>query len=442
MSEALLILAAAGTSPAGLVLVAGVLLLLVVLSGAFSGSETVLFSLTRVQLEQCRSSTNPFCRLAARLMARPQDTLMTILLCNTAVNVLLFAISYVFFRRLAEQCGAWVTPVAAAASILLVVVGGEVVPKVLAVTFAERLAPFSATLVQAVGIVAGPVGRLIDGVIARPFARLLLGRRAEAPAPAHDLSAAELKALLYLSRRRGGLDPLEDRFLQEIIDLGATRVRDVMVPRVEVVAYDINGSPDGLRMLMRRTRLKKVPVYEGSIDHIVGLVYAKMLFLEPEQPLRDLLVPVHFVPELATCEHLLHHFRQTRTQLAIAVDEFGGVAGLVTLEDVLEEIVGELSDPEEQPAEPDIVPLSEREYEISGRLDVRYWAETFGLPRQTERVTTVGGLVTARLGRPARVGDVIRLGNVELRVIEVGRRRVTRLRLRLLTPEEGAEGGR
>ncbi|MGD8450586.1 MAG: hemolysin family protein [Phycisphaerae bacterium] len=402
---------------------------LLVCSGAFSGSETVLFSLSRTQLEQAAGSANPFRRSAARLMRRPRDTLLVILLANTAVNVALFAVSYVFFGQLAASSSPWVTPVAGLVSVLVVVVFGEVVPKVLAVRFAERAAPLAAALVGPVGYVARPLGRIIDLLIAEPFRRVVLGRPTRGPTPRHDVSVEELKALLQMSRRRGEIDRVEDRFLREIVDLGSLRVRDLMVPRVEVEAYDIDEPAEGLRALMRETRLKKVPVYEGSMDNVVGLVYAKMLFLEADRPLREVVMPVRFVPDLATCEHLLQHFRETRTQLAIAVDEFGGMAGLVTLEDVLEAIVGDISDPEEALGEPETHQLSESEYEISGQLDVRYWTQTFGLPRQTERVATVGGLVTARLGRPAQIGDVVELGNVELHVTSVQRRRVHRLRL-------------
>jgi putative hemolysin len=137
------------------------------------------------------------------------------------------------------------------------------------------------------------------------------------------------------------------------------------------------------------------------------------------------------VPELATCEQLLLHFRTTKTQLAIAVDEYGGVAGLVTLEDVLEQIVGELHDPEDVPDEPDLQSLPDGAYDISGQLSVHYWVETFGLPPRIERVATVGGLVMAHLGRPAHVGDVVELGNVELQVTRMRRRRIERLHLRL-----------
>ena len=415
------------------------LLLLVVLSGTFSGSETVLFSLSTAQLERAANSHNPFRRQAARLMQHPKRTLTTILLGNTAVNVLLFAASYLLFSRLGQDVGPWVTPVAGAASVLLVIVGGEVVPKVLAVGLADRLAPFSATVVQTSGVVLRPVGRIIDLILVEPLTRLVFGRTVRRSRGERSLSTDELKALLEMSRRRGEINPLEDRFLREVVDLSYLRVRDVMKPRVEVDAYDLNAAPEGLRELMRRTRHKKIPVYEGSIDRIIGLVYAKVLFFEPDKPLRDLVTPVRFVPEVINCEQLLRHFRETRSQLAIAVDEFGGTAGLVTLEDVLEEIVGEIDDPEDRPAEPEITPRSETEYDISGRLSVHYWAETFGIPRLSGRVATVGGLVTARLGRPARAGARERIGHEEREVKMVGRTRVERLRLRLVA--RAAEAG-
>jgi putative hemolysin len=212
------------------------------------------------------------------------------------------------------------------------------------------------------------------------------------------------------------------------------------VPRVEVKSYDVNGSPEGLRELMRTTRRKKIPVFDGSVDNIVGLIYAKRLFLEPQPALRPLVMPVRFVPEVINCEQLLHHFRQTRTQLAIAVDEYGGMAGLVTLEDVLEAIVGDLPSAEEQPSQPEIAQLGDQEFEVSGRLSVQYWSQLFGAPRLAEGVATIGGLLTARLGRPARAGDAVRIGNVELAAVSVQRRRVDRVRVRLLGTAE-PDGG-
>jgi CBS domain containing-hemolysin-like protein len=405
---------------------------LLVLSAGFSGSEAALFSLTRVQLDRAAASPSHFRRLAVRLMSEPKRALLIILVGNTTVNVLLFANCYILFDQLGRHVGGWIAPAGAVLSVLLVVLCGEVVPKVLGVSLADRLAPVAAAVVNATSYVAGPLGLVIDRVLVVPFERVLLGAPAHAASDGAELSRVELKALLEMSRRGGALLPLEDTFLRSIIDLGHARVRDVMIPRVQMTGYEIHGSPDGLRELIRSTRHKKIPVYDRSMDSIVGLVYAKILFFNPTRPLRELVQPVRFVPELITCEQLLVHFRSTRSQLAIAVDEYGGVAGLVTLEDVIEQIVGELHDPEDHPAEAEIQILPDGRYDISGQLSVHYWIEAFGLPEQIERVATVGGLVMARLGRPARVGDVVRLNNVELCVTQMRRRRIDRLELRLL----------
>jgi putative hemolysin len=441
MSTNLVMLADAELSWFSVPVHVALLLVLVMLSATFSGSETVLFALTPAQLQQQAASSNPFRRLAARLMKHPKRTLTTILVGNTTVNVLLFATSYVLFHGLAAQVGAWVTPVAGVASVLLVVLVGEVAPKVLGVTLTQRLVPFSAIAVQFSGYVLGPLGRILDVAVVEPLTRLIFGQPGHRIARESQLSTGELKTLLEMSRRRGLINRTEDVYLREVIDLSKIRVRDIMIPRVEVTMFDVNGPAEELRNLMRGTRLTKIPVYDGVVDEIVGLVYAKILFFEPDKPLRELVTPVRFVPELITAEQLLLHFRQTRSQLAIAVDEFGGVAGLVTLEDVLEEIVGEIHDPEEVETEPEIVQLSETEYEISGRLNVHYWVEMFDISGLTERVTTVAGLVTARLGRPAQVGENVTIGNVRLGVIATDGPRIERLRLTLLGGPLSDEGG-
>ncbi len=403
-----------------------VLLILLVLSGLYSGSEAVLFSLSAAQLQRDAASRNPLRRAAARLMEHPRQTLLVILLGNTAVNVLIFVVSYVAFGSLTGLL-----------SVPLVLVFGEVVPKTVGTTLADRLAPLSAALIQSTAAVLGPLARGLDVALVVPLSRLLFGPEHTRREP--RLSAEELKMLLELSRRRGVLSWAESRYLREVIDLSGLKVRDIMVPRVEMVTFDIREPVENLRALMRRTRLTKVPVHDGSIDHVLGLIYAKVLFFERDRPLRELIQPVHFVPELISLEQLLEHFRRTRSQIAVAVDEYGGVAGLVTLEDLAEQIVGEIHDPEDAPREPEVVQLSEREFEIAGSLSIHDWVDVFGGEPADPRIATVGGLVISRLGRPARLGDVVRFANLELRVVGVRGRRITRLRVRLLEPTDAAE---
>lgn len=417
----------------GVALQIALMLALAVLSAAFSGSEAALFSQTAVQLQHAETSPHALRRLAAALMRDAKSTLLIILVGNTAVNTLLFAISYVVFECLAHQHGGWIGPVGGAASVLLVVTVGETIPKVLGVALCDRLAPFAALFVRSVGVVLGPIGRVLDWVLIEPLSRILFGRPSGMEEDEErGITTDELKALLHMSRRGGVINTVEDAFLREVIDLRAIRARDVMVPRMEVLVYDINGSPAGLRERMRQTKRTKVPVYDGPIDNIVGLVYAKVLFFEPKRPLRELAVPVRFVPEMITGEQLLEHFRSTKSQVAIAVDEYGGMAGLVTLEDVLEHIVGDIHDQEDAAAPPEIERLSDTEYEVDGRLSVKYWSQSFGQMHVPERVATVGGLVTARLGRPARVGDEVRIGNLRLRIARMVGRRIARIHVTLL----------
>lgn len=405
------------------------LLFLICFSAASSGSETVLFSLTPAQLQNDANSSSRLRRLAAAIMVDPRRTLLVILLCNTGVNVLIFSLSFTLFRNLGHLIGPAADVLGALFALAAVLVCGEVIPKIIGVRRAQPLTPYAAMYVRGMTIVLGPVARLLEIVLVEPLSRVFLGAGRRGT---RDLSTDELKALLEMSRRQGLIDPTENSFLRQVVDLHYLRLSDVMVPRVEVQACDVNEPPERLRELITRTRLKKIPVYEGSIDNIIGLVYAKILFLTPVRNLRDVLMPVRFVPANIDCEQLLAHFRSTRTQLAIVVDEYGGMAGLVTLEDVLEAIVGELHDPEEKQGVPEIISISDAAYDVSGGLSVHYWADAFGLPKLALRVATVGGLVTSRLGRPARVGDEVRINNVLLRVTGVVGRRVSRVRLELV----------
>jgi CBS domain containing-hemolysin-like protein len=197
-----------------------------------------------------------------------------------------------------------------------------------------------------------------------------------------------------------------------------------MVPRVDMVAFDIHDDPANLRQLMREHMYTKIPAYDATIDRIVGLVYAKDLFLNPAREPASLVRPVRYVPELITLTQLIEHFRRTRTQLAIAVNEYGEVAGLVTIEDVASQIVGDLTTEGQAPDEPMWVKLDERRYRVSGGVSINDWAEQFSFRGIEDSVTTLAGLIQARLGRLPAVGDQVHLGNLRLTVESLAGRRV------------------
>ena len=251
--------------------------------------------------------------------------------------------------------------------------------------------------------------------------------------------------LVDMSEERGIIDRGEEELIQEVVDFGNTRIKEVMVPRVEVGAFGLTKSREELLKLIQQTHHARVPVYTRDIDHIEGIIYTKEFLMSPERPLRSFIRKVPFVPETKTVESMLAEFRRTDTRMAIVVDEYGGTAGLVTLEDLVEEIVGEIEDEHDQVEEP-VRRLGPRRFMLSGKLSIRDWAELFEVELADTAVTTVGGLVVSLLGHLPRTGEQVSFGNLTLTVTKMSRRRVQEVVLAVLDNnnvggEEGASPG-
>jgi CBS domain containing-hemolysin-like protein len=216
--------------------------------------------------------------------------------------------------------------------------------------------------------------------------------------------------------------------LQAVVGLSDVSVRSIMIPRVDILAVSVGDDHAAIRSTIAQSRKTKIPIYDRDIDDVRGVLYARDLHLHPDRPLARLVRPIGFVPEQANLIQVIRHFRKTHTQMALVVDEYGGVAGLVSLEDVLEVIVGDL--PGGDHSEPPLAEtIDQNTYRLSGRLRVREWASLFGITPADKQVDTLGGLVTARLGRFPRVGDSVRTGNLTLTVESMRGRRVHRLLL-------------
>jgi putative hemolysin len=406
--------------------------LLLVCSAGFSAAETALFSLSRADLYNLGHDPRRLNRLVPALMRNPADVLATVLLGNNLVNILYFVNSalLVLWAETNLVGGQWWAWGLAAATLLAVVLAGEVIPKAVAFVFPRRLAPPAAAVLAVLARGVRPLQRVLMLVVVEPLTRLL------APTRRHGggLSAEELASLLALSQRRGLIGQDESQLLQEVLELTDRRAADIMVPRVDMVAYPEDGSQEGLLDLARRTRITKVPVYQRDLDHVVGVLFVKRLLAQPQEDFRRLLEPVQFVPATASLERVLLQFRATRSQLAIVVDEYGGTAGLISLEAVLEEIVGDIADAREVQPAPAVRQVAPAEWLVDGDLPVHEWAEAFPTDLGGARFTTVGGFVVSLLGRLPRPGQTVRYRNVTFTVEGMRGRRVARLRVRL---EEG-----
>ncbi|MCX5659865.1 MAG: hemolysin family protein [Planctomycetota bacterium] len=418
------------------ILMLGLLPLLLAGIAFFSCTETALFSLTRHQRRKVTRG-NDLVTAALRTLLNEQTRalLLTILMGSMVVSVLYFVISTVLLLEWEER--GHVNPaVFAAASVgplLLMVFLSEILPKLLAASAPEVWARAGAVPLLLLHRGLWPIRTTVTLLVVGPLARLIAPRSRPA-----ELSPDELEALLQLSQQRGLIDPGEEALLQQVLALGQTKVRAIMTPRVDLTAFNLAEPPERLYELIARSRLRRFPVYHKTIDNVVGVVYSRQFLLRQprtQAELQPLIRSVFYVPELQRGDELLRHFRRTGTTLAIAVDEYGGTAGLVSIEDVAEAIVGPIAGSYESTDTPDVQMIALGVWRVGASLSVRDWAQSFGHRGQIDAgVSTVGGLVMARLGRLPRVGDHVRVGNLLIEVERMAGRRIHSILLRLATP--------
>lgn len=404
------------------------LLLPVLLAAAafFNASETSMFNLTRAQLYRL-SHAGRLGRLVNSLMERPRRVLNTVLLGTMLATTGYAGTSAVLVLALAQMglpayglAGLSLLPV------LAMILVGEIAPKTLALAMGEPLAVGLASPLALASKAFAPLLWGMERIFVGPLTALAAPRTA-----GRNINADELAALLDLSVKRGVINLEVNTLLQEVVSLTNIYARDIMIPRVDMVACDAAATPEQVGELFRKTRLRRIPVYEGDLDHLLGILHAKRFLLNPGTPIRSLLTKATFVPEAANIERVLLQFRVTRTQMAIVVDEYGGTAGLVTLEDVLEEIVGEIPDPNAAERY-HVERISNREYLIDGELGIHQWADVFPTDLSRGRISTVGGFVTSLLGRLPKPGDRVTYRNLKFTVESMRRRRIEKLRLELM----------
>ncbi len=400
------------------------MLLLLAGSAFFSGTETAFFNLSRRQINLLKKSKHKLQNLAAALLNKPKQLLSCLLFGNMVVNVLFFALASVLTVRLEQQVGPAAAAFTAFFAFCLLVVLGEILPKSLAYTASKPLSVAAALPVFLCVKLFRPAVFVFRFLVVELALRLLLGPMQ----PRKPITTGEFKALMEQVRKRGLITTDESRLFTEVIELGFLKVRDCLRPRVDMIACAITDSGQNACEIMLKNNLTKMPVYAGTIDNIVGLVHLRQLLLNLQTTLDKLACKVDFVPEQKTIESLLEFFRDAGTDTAVVVDEYGGIAGSICLEDVAEELLGPM-----EPAggtEP-IQQIGPFEYRLAGDLAIHDWAGAFGIEPAETRLATIGGLVTAALGKIPKAGDIAYLKNLKFTVERVRKHRIETLILTL-----------
>ena len=406
------------------------------LSMFFSGSETALFSLPADEVRRMAAARG-YRGVIAGLLAQPKRLLTTVLFGNMVVNVVFFSVSFLLIVGHAEQLGSSTAALLGLASLVFVIVFCEILPKNLAVTFAHsagRLSAWPLLLFQRTFFpFIWALERITDRISAAFGSELT---------PEPFIRAEELEMLIDLSAKEGAVEEDVGEMIAEVMQLSEIAVREVMIPRVDIACFDIGDAPQELRGLFCESKHTLMPVYEERGDNMLGVVHAKdFLLWDGSTPLRELLRPVPFVPETATVENVLQQMREQHIQTAFVVDEYGAVEGLVTAEDLLEEIVGEIRDEFDAQEAPPVERIDERRFRLRGDLSVREWHEAFEMEMPELSVDTIGGLVMMLLQRMPQVGDQVRYRNLNLEVEKTHGWRVVSVILELTGPSDDEQEG-
>jgi putative hemolysin len=411
-----------------------VILLCFVLAGMASGTETALTSVGRLRVRYLAEEGSRAARILQRLQRDPNRFLSTVLLVNTVALIVASSATTLLTDDLFHSWGvpqAYVLWMALLVSLLLSVLLlllAEVTPKTLAIRYAERVALMAAGPVDRMATFLSPVLWAVT-IVSRA---LTGGRAAKAPYLTED----ELITLLHVSEEQGVIEEQERDMIHGIIEAGDKSVREVMVPRTDMVAVERSATLQDIARVFKQHRHTRLPVYKGDLDHIIGLIHAKDLLLfytlssAPEFDIDKILRSILYTPETKKVDELLHEMRSKKVHMMVVVDEYGGTAGLVSLEDLLEEIVGEIRDEYDQAEEEQLKIVSPTEALVDARYPMDELNSRLGLGiSESAEYDSVGGYVVASLGTIPAPGAVMQGGRAKWKVEQARGNRVEQVRL-------------
>lgn len=399
--------------------VAGLLLC----SAFFSASETALTALSRLRVRTLAEQGVAQAQLLTQLTEDRARSISAILIGNNVVNVSASTIATALAINVWGPVGAGISAVFMTLAILIF---GEIIPKSLTTYYVEPVAFFVARPILFFSKLFSPVITVFGG-LSRLLVRRLGGGRATA-----QVTEEDIRTLIALGQEEGVLDEHEHELLRSVFHFGETTAEEVMVPRMDIVAVPVTATREELLQTFAETQFSRLPVYDGDLENIVGAVHLKDFvrsFHESGSGLADILRPVLFVPETMAIEDIFTRMKRQRISVAVVLDEYGQVVGLLTSSDLVEEIMGRFLD-EHDEADDELVALGEGTIEVDGSYLIDDLNEEFQLSLPGDVVHTIGGYIFHRLGRVPRVKDRVALSaTLEAVVLEMNGRRVGKVRL-------------
>ncbi len=395
------------------------MVILVVFSAYFSATETAFSSVSRVRLKTLAENGNRRAQLAYRLSDDFDKLLSTLLIGNNVVNLTLATVSTVFFvENISKNMGATISTIV---STVVVLIFGEITPKSIAKESPEAVAMFSAPILRFFLWLLTPVNFLFS------LWKKLVSKVFKVSDKA-SITEDELLTFVDEAQRDGGINEKERDLIHSAIEFNDMQVSEILTPRVDIEAVEQNASKEEIAKVFKETGFSRLPVYDDTIDDITGVIYHKdfyNLVYHTKKSVKSIIKPVFYITGSMKISDLLAQLQKSKSHIAVVADEYGGTEGIVTMEDILEELVGEIWD-EHDEVIPEIQPAGDDTYAVQCAMDFKEFAEFFELDCESES-STVGGWVMEQLGKICEAGDsfvfdrlhVLVTKTEELRVIEI-----------------------
>ncbi|MDD5015384.1 MAG: hemolysin family protein [Atribacterota bacterium] len=420
------------------------LLVFIILSAFFSGTETALFSLNKLQLKKMQKEEENNWRVKSiiRLLDDPQRTLISILIGNMFVNISASSLATYLAIKLFGDIG---IGIASGIMIFIILVFGEIVPKSIAVANAEGISKKIARPIEIISIGLFPLikfFKIIISILYYFFGKKSIKEKKE-------ITEEDLITLIEVGKDDGVIEEEEKKMIRNIFEFGDTLVKEVMVPRVDMACIPSDTKLNSILKLIKKVGHSRIPVYEETIDNIIGILYAKDLLGIYERwyiskkkfDLKQIIRKTYFVPENKKIDDLLDIFQRDKIQIAIAIDEYGGTAGLITMEDVVEEVVGEIID--EYDKEIKLFEITEDNTVIAdGNINIEKINEILNIEIPENGFETLGGFIFDLLGKVPKKGEKIKYHNIQIIVEQVVKNRIRRVKIikELQQPESDTSG--
>lgn len=410
-------------------------IVLLCLSAFFSSAETALTTVNKMRIRTLAEAGDKSAITLTKVIENPGKMLSTILVGNNIVNL---SASSLMTTLTMQMFGSRAVGAATGVLTLLILVFGEITPKTVSTLYAEKIALSYAKVIYILMVLMTPVIFFVNQL----SMGVLFVMRVDPNKKRDAITEDELRTIVQVSHEEGVIETEEKKMINNVFDFGDSVAKDVMVPRIDMVLVDVDASYEELLEIFREEKFTRIPVYEDTTDNVIGIVNMKDLLLydkTQEFSIRDLLRQPLYTYEYKKTAELMVEMRKTFNNIVIVLDEYGATAGLITLEDMLEEIVGEIRDEYDEDEEDEVSEIGPDEYMVAGSAKLDDLNERLGLSLESEDYDSIGGLVIGLLDHLPENGESVDCENLHLVVEHVEKNRIDKVRIQIRSGEEKEE---